>query len=264
MAMKQSVRVHLSPALFEPEEVRGGIAVIIDVLRASTTIAWALQAGAAGVAACAEVDEARALGAGRDDVLLGGERGGLRIEGFDLGNSPAEYTAAAVRGRTIAFTTTNGTRALRRAEGAQRVVVGALVNLGAVVDVLVGAGLPVHLVCAGVSGAVCLEDVIGAGAIARRLVQRTGGELVDDSAVLAAAMWDGVAGDPAAILEAMNRSHGGRNLRGIGLERDIGIAARVDTVSVVPELERGRGRGLLVPAAIGFGGGLDAAKGAIA
>lgn len=242
--MQKAVRVHLSPVLFEPEEVRGGIAVLIDVLRASTTIAHALQAGAAGAAPYEGVEEARAAAAGMGGVLLGGERGGVRIEGFDLGNSPDEYTPGAVAGRTIVFTTTNGTRALRRASLAARTVVGSLANLSATVRVAGESGLPVHLVCAGVSGAVCMEDVLGAGAMARGLADRFGVELVDDSAVLAAGAWDRVGGEPAALMAALRASRGGRNLLRIGLERDIETAARVDSVAVVPELAAG----VLVPA----------------
>src|SRR5262249_7524926 len=128
----------------------------------------ALAAGATSVVPCGEVDEARRLAAQAraQTVLLGGERGGLRIPGFDLGNSPGEYTREVAAGKTLVFTTTTGTLALIRAKEASRVLIGALVNLGAVVELLAEEAGPVHLVCAGTEGRVTLEDVLCAGAIA--------------------------------------------------------------------------------------------------
>src|SRR5690606_11896085 len=113
-------------------------AVIIDVLRASTSVSAALQAGAARVIPFATIDDAKRfadkLAAAGEPPLLGGERGGVKIEGFDLGNSPREYTAERVGGRTIAFTTTNGTRALMAAASAARVYMGAYANLNQLSD----------------------------------------------------------------------------------------------------------------------------------
>src|SRR5262249_5944787 len=145
--------VHLLPSLTTPADLAGGLAVVIDVLRASTTICHALAAGAKEVIPCLEVEEARER-ANRyvpGDAVLGGERGGLRIEGFDLGNSPREYTPTTVGGRTVLFTTTNGTRAMRQCTEAARVVIGAFVNLSPVcreVERALMAGRDAHLLCA--------------------------------------------------------------------------------------------------------------------
>ena len=135
--------------------VTGGIAVVIDVIRASTTITTALAEGAASVVPVATVDAARGrrqqLGG---NTLLGGERGGVRIEGFDLGNSPREYTRQRVGGHDIVFTTTNGTAALAACDGAAVILIGSLVNRTAVAAAARAAatqlGAAVHLVCAGV------------------------------------------------------------------------------------------------------------------
>src|SRR2546423_12050253 len=130
MPADRDVRVHLLPDLVPPGSLREGVAVVIDVLRATTTMIYALAAGCVCVRPCAEVEEARELAgqmrAGR--VVLGGERGGVPLPGFDLGNSPREYTSKLCRGRTVVLTTTNGTRALLRAAEADRTLVGAFVN----------------------------------------------------------------------------------------------------------------------------------------
>ena len=124
--MTRDVKVHLLPALFEPDEVRGGIAVILDILRASTTITHALAHGAKAVIPAGEVDEARRIAVDypKGSVLLGGEREGVLIEGFDLDNNPFAYTPEAVAGMTIVFTTSNGTKALLRADKADRILRG--------------------------------------------------------------------------------------------------------------------------------------------
>lgn len=174
--MIHDVHVHLLPNLFEPEEFRGGVAVILDILRASTTIVHVLAHGAARVIPTGEIAEARRVAGGLPvgSVLLGGEREGLQIEGFDLDNSPFAYTPELVKGRTIVFTTTNGTRALLRSDRADRVLIGSFVNLQAVVDDLAQEDRPVHLVCAGTKGKVTLEDTLCAGAIVGRLLERCG------------------------------------------------------------------------------------------
>src|SRR5215471_1183217 len=114
MSQDREVRVHLLPDHARPEELHGGVAVVIDVLRATTTIIHALAAGCEAVRPCLEIDEAKKLAdgmrAGR--VLLAGERGGKPLPDFDLGNSPREFTPKLCRGTTLVFTTTNGTRAL--------------------------------------------------------------------------------------------------------------------------------------------------------
>src|SRR5437588_11301059 len=122
MPTARDVRVHLLPELAPAGCLAGGIAVVVDVLRATTTIVHAMAASCTCVRPCAEVEEARELAgqmrAGR--VVLGGERGGVPLPGFDVGNSPREYTSKLCRGRTVVLTTTNGTRALLRAAEADR------------------------------------------------------------------------------------------------------------------------------------------------
>src|SRR3954451_1319590 len=127
------VFVHLLPGLIPEDGLRGGLAVVIDVLRATTMIVHALVAGCTEVIPVSEVEEARQIAAALPlgSVLLAGERQGLPIDGFDLGNSPVECTPARCRGKTMVITTTNGTRALLACRDAERVFVGAFVNFAA-------------------------------------------------------------------------------------------------------------------------------------
>src|SRR4051794_10191588 len=167
MPGEREVSVHLVPDLLPAEQLSGAVAVVIDVLRATTTMVHALAAGCDAVRPCLGVEEARCLADGlpAGKVLLGGERAGRPLPGFDLGNSPREYTPAACRGTTVVLTTTNGTRALLRAAPAQRTLVAAFVNYSAVCEQLRPEARPVHIVCAGDAGAVALEDTLLAGAL---------------------------------------------------------------------------------------------------
>jgi 2-phosphosulfolactate phosphatase len=239
--MPRPIFVHLLPALFEPADLSGGVAVVIDVLRATSTIIQALANGAACVVPLSEIDEARARAAGAPPgtVLLGGERRGLPIPGFDLGNSPGEYTPEKVRDRQIMFTTTNGTRALIRAREARRILIGAVSNLSAVAKVLEQESGPVHLVCAGTDGRITLEDLLCAGGIAGRLQQAPADcEISDDATLLAVSLFESCGRDYDRVLAALRRSRGGRNLIDCGLESDIALCAVQDQFDFVPELAR--------------------------
>jgi 2-phosphosulfolactate phosphatase len=245
--------VHLLPELTTRKELSGGTVAVIDVLRATTTISAALAADCQAVIPCMEVEEARRIAARypRAEVVLGGERQGLPIEGFDLGNSPGKYTAGAVGGKTVVFTTTNGTRAMQAARQAGRILIAAFTNLSAVCRRLTElASAPdapdVHLLCAGTGGHVTREDALLAGAISARLILAAPEAWqVDDQARLAADAWLCISGsvtgacgaiDPAALAYELRQSHGGRNLIAIQLDHDIQAAAAVDRHQRVGEL----------------------------
>jgi 2-phosphosulfolactate phosphatase len=209
---------------FTPSELlTASTGIVVDVLRATSTIAQALAAGYAEVLCCEGVDEARALGEKRSGSLLAGERNCVRIPGFDLGNSPSEFLDP--RGSTIVLTTTNGTRALVAAAGTcKRVLAGSLLNLAAVVETARGSG-DVTVVCAGVAGEFALDDAYVAG----RIVALLDGEPSDaaSAAVRLSSSFD----DSRAGLAA---SQSARNLVGAGLERDIDWCARESVLDVVP------------------------------
>ena len=232
--------------MFSPEDLRGGVAVVIDVLRASTTIAQALAAGADAVIPCGEITEAKHWAANLPpgSYLLGGERGGVKIEDFDLGNSPLEYTPENVSGRTILFTTTNGTKALKQCEHAEQIVIGSFANLDAVAKKVGKAFRPVHLVCAGTEGAVSAEDVLCAGGLISDLQILRGRKILtqNDANRLAFELYAAHSQSEAAFLEALRESAGGRNLLALGYEADVKWAARRNRFHLVPEYNRETGR----------------------
>jgi 2-phosphosulfolactate phosphatase len=245
--MRVSVAVHFLSAHVSPDDLAGCDVVVIDVLRASTTITHALAAGATCVIPCREVEDAMRTASGLPSgtAILGGERGGLPIEGFQLGNSPTEYTRDSVGGKTVVFTTTNGTLALMQCKQAARVFVGCFVNLSAVVGRPTGER-PIHLLCAGTQGQVTREDVLCAGAMAERLLESAEeAATVNDEARIAVDTWRAAVPrgiGPANALtgelgRAMRQSEGGRNLLAIGMEHDIDSAADVDRFSIVPQLD---------------------------
>jgi len=243
------IHVHFLPELVPAEAVAGSCCVVIDVLRATTTILEALAAGAVSVAPCLTIEDARARHAefGPDAAVLGGERGGRPITGFDLGNSPAEYTAARVSGRTVVLTTTNGTKALAHCRSASEILVAAFVNLSAVTERLrkVAPSLAVNIICAGTDGMITREDVLVAGAIVAGL--NSADTLLDDQALLARDAWLALVADRSVVelevrlTEAMRASRGGRNLIEIGMASDIELAARVDRHAIVPAYDAKRG-----------------------
>jgi 2-phosphosulfolactate phosphatase len=236
MPEERDVQVYLLPELVPAGALAGGLAVVIDVLRATTTIVHALAAGCKAVVPCAEIEEAREVAGGMrvGRVLLGGERGGTILPGFDLGNSPREYTPKLCRGNTLVLSTSNGTRALVRAAEAARVLVAAFVNYSAVCEQLRQDLRPVHILCAGTDGAVSLEDTLLAGALVDYLCQ-AGEARLNDSARLA---WDTFENHGAVLQGALEVSAGGAILRHLGYDDDIRVAAQVDRFALVPELRR--------------------------
>lgn len=241
--MSRKIHTHFLPSLFDPAELAGGTAVVIDVLRASTTICHALAAGANAVVPCVDVEQARKLAAGlkAEEPVLGGERNGKLIDGFDLDNSPFAYTEEVVGGKTVIFTTTNGTRALARCAQAERVLIASFNNLSAVIDEVVGRDGVLHIVCAGTDGQISQEDVLLAGCLANELMQSIE-EFPedDDSTNIAYEYYQMNFGE--LVVESLTNSRGGRNLQKLGLDDDIERAAEVNRFDFVPVYSTKSGR----------------------
>jgi len=216
------------------------VAVVIDVLRATSVMAVAFAAGASRIVTCRTVDEARQLAASYGpDSRLCGERGCRRIDGFDFGNSPREYTAEVVSGRALVLTTTNGTRAIEAAEHAPSLITASFLNLAATVGRLSTAERP-HLVCAGTEGKITTEDVLAAGALVERLIRLGPVELVDDEPRIAldvylAAFGGSRTSDSSRLAERLRDTRGGRNLIREGYAADLDFCAKVNSIDVVPE-----------------------------
>ncbi|MFL5959448.1 MAG: 2-phosphosulfolactate phosphatase [Gaiellaceae bacterium] len=221
------MRVHVA---FTPgEQTPAPVGIVVDVLRATSTICQALASGYRRVLCCAEVDEARALAETEGPARLAGERRLEHIEGFDFGNSPRELEGEP-GAETLILTTTNGTRLLVAAAARfERVYVGSLLNLDAVAAAASETGEDVAVLCAGVLGELALDDAYCAGRIAEAL----GGEPEDSAqaAILLARSF------PSSV-EGLAASRSAANLRNHGLEADVERCARENDLAVVPRYIR--------------------------
>jgi 2-phosphosulfolactate phosphatase len=244
--MTPQISVALLPKLTDPHSVAGQTVVVTDVLRATTTIISALSNGLRQVIPTPTIPLAlelkQQLGPG---VILGGERGGVIIPGFHQGNSPREFTPELVRGRELVLCTTNGTVAMEACRGAERVLIGALVNLSAVVAEL-HAAPRVLVVCAGTDGKITSEDSLFAGAVVERLAgHHQGAVALDDQAQIALGWWEAAKlrmSRGEALAEILGQGLGGRNLRRLKYDEDIRFCAEIDRLPFVPELDTGEWR----------------------
>ena len=219
----------------EPDSLSGRTVVVIDALRATSTIVTALAYGARQIIPVRTVESARAQATGIAGSLLGGERHGLRVDGFDLGNSPLEYTPEVVAGKTIVLTTTNGTLALESSRRAAEVICGAMLNADAVARHIVASGCKSLLVvCAGTDGEFSLDDAVTAGAILERVLERADAiPSLSDSALASILLYRRLAPD---LISAFAESTHGRRLFDLGLGDDVRYCATVDSHDIVPLL----------------------------
>jgi len=232
-----SVAVLYEPAARPTADLAGATAVVIDAIRATTTIVAALAAGCRAVVAYRTDAEVKAEAARRPagSVVTAGERLGVRIEGLDLNNSPSVMTPERVGGRTLLLTTTNGTQAIHDAMAAETVLVAALANRRAVARRCADLGRRIVFVSAGTVGTVSCEDTLVAGAVVEALRAEPGGEAfhLEDSALVALAAWRGARN---RLDEVFHETWGGAFIAGLGLEADLAVCARVDTTDVAPEV----------------------------
>lgn len=229
------LEVFYTPDELAGADIRDHVAIVIDVLRATSVMTQAIASGARAIYPAGSMEEAVRLGQNLDrtELILCGERKGLRIEGFDLGNSPLEFTPDAVGDRTLVMATTNGTPAMVAASAASRIYAASFLNLGAVTRAI-GDATAVTIICAGREKRFALEDVICAGMLAQRVMKGRADVEPNEAATAAIALAESLGGD----LEAMMRSTAaGRQLIDIGQEHDIVYCAGVDQLDVVPRLE---------------------------
>ncbi len=229
-------------AALRGRDLRKTTCVVFDVLRATSTMVTALAHGAESFIPVAEISEALVIKTGNPDVLLAGERNGLRISSdltggvaFDLGNSPREFCSDIVLGKSICMTTTNGTRALHACAAACSVVVGSFLNMGATADFLLRERPEqLLLICGGTGEEASYEDVLGAGALCHLLLESSPSEEVADSALMASKLY--LLEEPD-LLAALSQSHNGKRLLAIpDLKEDVAFCTRRDRFPLVARM----------------------------
>jgi 2-phosphosulfolactate phosphatase len=230
------------PALAQ-RNLRNCVCVVFDILRATSTMITALANGAEAVIPVSEIAEAVAIRRERPDVLLAGERQGVRIRAeqtggidFDLGNSPREFVPTKVRGKTIVTTTTNGTRALRACANARKTLIGSFLNLRATIHwLLEDCPEELILVCGGTFEEPALEDLLAAGAICERVWPHYAGGRISDSAEIARRIYPLMQSD---LLAAMSFARNGKHLLSVPeLRGDVAFCVQRETQSFVAEMQ---------------------------
>ncbi len=234
------VSLYLTPIPFGRAKLENRTVVVIDVLRSSTCICAALNAGARGVIPTDGPGEAGDMWSriGNDMAVLAGERNGIRIENFQLGNSPAEFTSDSVGGKFVVITTTNGTAIFGKAHNARPVISAALVNISAVAQRVADEERDVVVVCSGREGHFSIEDTICGGMLIDLLNCKHKKTLrLNDAASLALLLYQD---SRTMIRETIEQGEHGKCLASIGFASDIAIASEVDSIPVLPLLNDGR------------------------
>jgi 2-phosphosulfolactate phosphatase len=231
MPDKSSIEVVLTPKLLPLYPLEGKVVVVIDVLRATTTMTVALDQGANAVIPVESIEECLSY-KNRPDYILAGERGGQKIEGFQYGNSPFEFMDGVVNGKTLVLTTTNGTRAIQMSKGAYQVICGGFLNFSALTRWLINESSDTILLCSGWRDKFNLEDTVFAGAVVNYLKEYF---LVDsDSSFAAEKLY---LNSRKNMLHFMKQSSHYRRLARFGVVNDIKYCLRPDLTNVVPVLK---------------------------
>ncbi|WPX09106.1 2-phosphosulfolactate phosphatase family protein [Anaerocellum danielii] len=219
------------------EILKDSYAIVIDLLRATTTMIWAISNGAEKIIPVEEIYEARLLKNLNKSVLLGGERGGVQIEGFDLDNSPLSYKKEVVFGKTVVMTTTNGTRALKKAAGAKRTFLGSFINAKKTAEYIVNEALhqgigTISIVCAGTEERFTLEDILCAGYFVELFKESFSNIYLDDLSIASYELYKKFENDPHEILKY---SYHYNNLKKLGFVADLEFCLKKDFVDLVCE-----------------------------
>lgn len=232
--------VTLTPGELDRLDRRTHTVAVIDVVRASTTMIHGLSNGCLEFVPVPSVAAARrtARALPQTDLLLGGERGGVAVAGFDLGNSPEEYSRQRVAGKTIVFTTSNGTATIAAAAEAHAIIIAAFINLEAAAQKLARAGTDVTLAAAGRGGRPALDDTVCAGMLVQRICDlATEPFFLTDGAHLAAAAARAYEERTGALLD---QAASGRAVKSLGFPRDIDACSPLNTHDLVPRVIDGR------------------------
>lgn len=225
------IEVCLTPALLDLYAIENSVVVVIDILRATSSIVYGINNGADAIIPVMSVEDC--LNYADKGCLLAAERNGQVVDGFDFGNSPFSYTAQKVAGKTIVLTTTNGTKAMRLAqERARQIIVGAFLNLSAVCNYLKAQQKDVLLLCAGWKDNFNLEDTLFAGAVAEQLQEDF--SLADDASIAALDLYLRAKDNLREYLRKSSHSH---RLVNLNIEEDVKFCLKLDVCTAIPVLE---------------------------
>jgi 2-phosphosulfolactate phosphatase len=244
-----NVEVYLTPGQIDELQLKDKTVIVIDVLRSCTTIAMALKNGAKEIIPVKNIEAAMKISGGLDAAvtLRGGERQAKMIEGFNLGNSPLEYTETAVKSKTIILFTTNGSPVMANGRYAKHVFLASFVNLSSVVQVLKELGEDFTIICSGSEGKFSIEDAVCAGKLINSMRAVKEVELTLDDASTAVTALDKAYGK--SIPKMLQSSAHGRYLTGVGFGEDVILCGKIDSIPVVPSLAGGVFRAYKIPPA---------------
>jgi len=231
---KRNLETCFSPALYEADLHKGSIVVIIDILRATSAICTAFANGATSIIPVGEVEEARDYK--KRGYLVAAERDGYVLDFADFGNSPFNFTREKVEGKTIVYSTTNGTGIINMASEADIIVIGSFLNISALSKWLMSQEKDVVLFCAGWKNRFNLEDTICAGAFAERLLNSGLYSTICDSTFAASDLWAAAKGDLAGYIEKVAQR---TRLRSKGLDDCIGFCLTLDFTEKIPVIKNG-------------------------
>ncbi len=228
----KTIDVCLSPDLMHLYDVQDRTVVVVDILRATSCMVTAFANGVDSITPFSDLEACKSMKT--KGYITSGERDGKKVTGFDKGNSPFEYTGDDIRGKKIAFTTTNGTQAIEKATGAQKIIIGSFLNLSSIAKYLLFGQNSVLIICAGWKGKVNLEDTLFAGAIMEKLKNHV--EADCDAPLAAQHLYNLAKNDMVKFLS--NSSHVKR-LNRLNIEKDIAYCLTPDKYQIVPTLVQG-------------------------
>jgi len=228
-----NIEVIFTPSLYSARQIKENCAVIIvDVLRAGTTICTAFNEGVERIIPVASVEEAVLMK--QKGYLVAGERNGEKLDFADFGNSPSELMSRDIAGKTLVITTTNGTQAIEMAHGAEIIATGTFTNLAYIAEWLTSLDMNITILCAGWRNTFSLEDTIFAGALTERLVQPQNRYVLYDSTIASLELWQQA---KSGLFVYLQKSSHYRRLVKLGFQKDLDYAADLNTTRVIPVME---------------------------
>lgn len=233
------IEVFLTSNGFRTDDVKGKVAVFVDVLRTSSTIVAALANGAKAVIPVVDMEQANKIASALDpsSYMLAGERDSHKIPGYPLGNSPQDVSSEIIKDKSLILLTTNGTPVIVQAQVAERVYVASFLNLQALAQELISLGKDVVILCAGSRNRIAIEDTLLAGMLVDAVYPEGLPETTTDSARL---VWSQYQMEAPTLVSAIHRGSHAQRLKGLGYEADIDFCAQINLFPVVPHLKEGR------------------------